>query len=112
MVSFQKKTKLGMSTKSSKLFLITINLLKLKHVGGCVGMIFIPISINSTSRKFSLQLGNNIPSLMNGLETLLEDLTLGPRRSLKIRKMIRMISGSTTPSFDFLFQRKLKFTSA
>ena len=111
MVNSVKKMKLGTNTKNLKLFLATTSLHRQKLVGGCVGMISIQTSTNFTLQRFSLQHGNNIPFLMNGLETLQEVLIHGRQKKTKTRSLIQMTNGLTIPNIDFLYQRRLKFTS-
>ena len=111
MVNSVKKMKLGTNTKNLKLFLATTSLRRQKHVGGCVGMTSIQTSTNSTSQRFSLQHGNNIQYLMNGLEILQEVLIHGRQKKTKTRNLIQMTNGLTILNTDFLYQRRLKFTS-
>jgi len=110
MANSQKKMKHGTSIKSLKRFLVTISLLKQKHVGGCVGMTSIQISISCILEKFSLQHGNNIPFLMNGKETQQAVPILGRQKKIKIKSVIRMTNGLTILNIDSLFQRKHRST--
>lgn len=111
MVNSVKKTKLGMNTKNLKQFLATISQPRQKLVGGCVGMISTRTLINFTLQRFSLQHGNSILSLMNGLETPQEVLIHGPQKRTKTKSLIQTTNGLTILNTDFQSQRRLKFTS-